>query len=57
MTASMIALVSEVPSPRRHSGIKVSNLSMRAALHLTVENQVLRGDQTPMAATHTRPMD
>lgn len=48
-----IALVSEY---HRRAGVKVPNLRVHAAMHVTVENQVLMGDQTPVAATLTRLM-
>jgi hypothetical protein len=35
---------------------KVPNLRMHAALHVTIENQVLMGEETPVAATLTRLM-
>jgi hypothetical protein len=48
-----IALVSEY---HRRAGIRVPNLRVHAAMHVTVENQVLMGEQTPVAATLTRLM-
>jgi hypothetical protein len=45
-----IALVCE---HHRRAGIGVPNLRVHAAMHVAVENQVLMGDQTPVAATLT----
>ena len=35
----------------RRAQITVSNLSLHASLHVIVENQILMGDETPVAAT------
>src|SRR2546430_3868413 len=51
--AERIALVSEY---HRRVGINVPNLRVHAAMHVTVENQLLMGDETPVAATLTRLM-
>src|SRR5262245_33464432 len=38
----------------RQARIRIPNLRLHAGLHVTVENQVLLGDETPVAATIER---
>ena len=46
-----IALVSNY---HRHNRIKTPNLSVHAAMHVAVENQMLMGDETPVASALER---
>jgi hypothetical protein len=38
----------------RRSGVKIPNANLHAATHVIVENQILLGDETPVAATLQR---
>jgi hypothetical protein len=40
----------------RQAGIRLPNLRLHAGLHVTVENQVLLGEETPIAAALQRLM-
>jgi hypothetical protein len=45
-----------VEEHHRRAGIRLPNLRLHAGLHVTVENQVLLGEETPIAAALQRLM-